>query len=87
MIIPAKVFTWVNGSDPDFQQQLQATIDNNTEAKTHKDDLKPQRFEGTNLFISALKVYFAKLTVQLTHEVELNKFLYCRFSLTLGGRK
>ena len=37
------VFTWVNGSDPKFQESLQ---NNNLGSKTHKDDTKPQRFEG-----------------------------------------
>ena len=38
------VFTWVNGSDPEFQQQLKSQT--GSLVKTHVDDLKAQRFEG-----------------------------------------
>ena len=41
-----KVFTWVNGSDPEFQRQLQHSTEDPNLIKTHKDDLSSQRFEG-----------------------------------------
>ena len=37
------VFTWVNGSDPHFLEQLNEA---ETGSKTHIDDIKAQRFEG-----------------------------------------
>ena len=37
------VYTWVNGSDPNFQSVFSQT---DLGLKTHKDDVKAQRFEG-----------------------------------------
>ena len=47
-----KVFTWVNGSDPEFQRQLQHSTEDPNLIKTHKDDLKSQRC--TAVFANAI---------------------------------
>jgi len=46
------VFTWVNGSDPTFVEDLKKS---DLGSKTHKDDTKQQRFEDFNQLIYAIR--------------------------------
>jgi len=46
------VYTWVNGSDPNFQTVFKST---DLGAKTHKDDVKAQRFEDFNQLLYSVR--------------------------------